>query len=1385
MANKGEKENPMDSKPDEKTNPLIQNAINKGYITEEQARTVAEKAQEKHKSLEDTVIEEKVIAPGELDSLITIMKSENQPVDEKTELKVEDLMFGDLVVMAGYGSAEQVQGAIEYQKQYLSRGIHYRLGDIMMEMGILSLEQIQDLLDEQDKVILKCDHCNIQFNVLKKVLALGAKCPRCQGAIQAPDQLQRVSVVATLATMAPMAQASSGAQKGPPERIGSWKIIDKLGEGGMGLVYRAEHIEDKKVAALKTMFPHFSAHEHMKSRFLREAKAGSKIDHQNIVKIYDYGEERGELFLAMEMVAGGDLLVEVKKGPLSLDRGLKILIGVLRGLQAAHNAGVIHRDLKPENIMLTKDGTPKLVDFGLARRDQESMLITKPGDIMGTPCYMSPEQCMGESVDHRTDIYAMGVTAYVIFTGKLPFQGKTPIEIILKTLQESPPPFENHALQLSEGLKNSLGKIISKMMAKDLKDRYQRVEEILGDLAGLQEITHVDALSAALGEKTPDREGPLKHSDPLIGKRMGACKVVKKLGQGGMGAVYEAINEALARKVAIKVLAPHLSEDENLRERFIREARAAAKMIAPQIVQVFSVGESEGVYYIEMEYVEGKNLNDLMKEGEVPLAEGMRIFNEVVKGLILAHEKGIVHRDLKPDNIMIAKDQQPKLADFGLAQVVDAQGLTQTGTMLGTPHYISPEQAQSQSADARADIYSLGATFYHVFAGTTPFKGESSMALMFKHVSEPFPDPTKIKKDFDPKLAQILQKMMEKNPEDRYQSAKELLEDLEKFQKGLAVSAPVVSAGSKKKSPLPMVAAVLAALLLVAVFWVLSQSKKKASGPVVKGTGSGTGQPLATGAGAGTGTAIDRGTPEKHNPSAPPLKDLMGKVNQHLKEGHLKKAKVALSQLLSAYPNSQERAKLRVEVEEAEKKKDFDNALSTARSFLSKKEWNQAKNFVGKALASDPNSREAKDLLDAILRAEEKNTLKKEIETKLQSAHRAFNGAQWKYALEGYREISQSLSKNPWLLGEIPELKDLAQKEVLSLFEISLAEGREKKREENLEEAKRIYERLRETLRQHTLPSSFVAEKERFLKGELQDIGQTLYKKWLVQAGKLYRDQNYSESAEKAKKAADLKKYLSGTQYYTAYRLFCDSKNQLEIPAEFAYVPGSYCLLGGENKRVWVGPFYISKKEISNRDYHKFLHSARYESCLKKILGGEYLRLKDRFVDRTTRKAGPLYWQEKNFSLTEDNLPIEGISWYEARGYALFVKGRLPRWEEWEKAAGWDGEKKSKRAYPWGPAFDQNAGVFQGDAPVSVGTTSRDQSFYGCLDMGGNVSEWTVGRDLPGRLVAIRQGSSYQTRNAEEEAKTWSQKKMRLATFRDKGLGFRIARDVKYKYTAN
>ena len=301
----------------------------------------------------------------------------------------------------------------------------------------------------------------------------------------------------------------------------------------------------------------------------------------------------------------------------------------------------------------------------------------------------------------------------------------------------------------------------------------------------------------------------MRPKDPFIGREIlgGQYQVLEKIGTGGMGSVYKASQPAMNRMVAIKILHPKLANRKDLTSRFRREARAMSQLSHPNTVKVFGYGEMEddGSLYIVMEMLEGRNLNQTVrKDGPIPSDRAIPILIQVCGALQEAHDLGIVHRDLKPENIFLSRqggsNDYPKVLDFGLAKVTERQMqpgsiiLTQEGMVFGTPEFMSPEQAQGKTLDARSDIYSLAVILYEVLTGKLPFSAKTPMEYIQKHVTEPIiPLSERVAdKHFPRELDEVMARALSKKPEHRFQTAAEFAEALRPFGGAAAQALPSV-----------------------------------------------------------------------------------------------------------------------------------------------------------------------------------------------------------------------------------------------------------------------------------------------------------------------------------------------------------------------------------------------------------------------------------------------------------------------------------------------------------------------------------------------------------------------------------------------------------------
>ncbi|HLX06267.1 MAG TPA: protein kinase [Thermoanaerobaculia bacterium] len=678
--------------------------------------------------------------------------------------------------------------------------------------------------------------------------------------------------------------------------VSHYRILERLGGGGMGVVYRGWDLRLERNAAVKFLSPHRSSSEDFKRRFAREARTASRLEHPNICTVFETDEtDDGRLFIAMAFCEGESLKRKIERGPLPLAAALAIASQVAAGLAAAHEKGVVHRDVKPGNIMVAEDGRVKIVDFGIARLADETRL-TRTGDVMGTTAYISPEQFLSAETDHRTDLWSLGVVLYEMVAGRLPWSNLDERELINAIVKRP----QRQMSVLRPGVPQALERVVARALAKRPADRYQRAEELRADLLAVAELlvqpattgpydqTLVEspipssgmagrerpatapqapigtppapigpppaptgapppstgpasragapgedagaaggaggpasgrlAVPGAMADVGTGPSGPLSWpaappasgtgaaSRPhggMIGRVVAHYRILGPLGGGGMGVVYKAQDLSLERVVALKFLPPELSRDADAKTRFLQEARAASALDHPNICTIHEVGETaEDQLYLAMACYDGETLKRRLQGGPMPIDEALETAQQVARGLVKAHRHGIVHRDIKPANLMITSDEIVKILDFGIAKLAGAAGLTRIGSSLGTPGYMSPEQARGDEVDPRTDVWSLGAVLYEMVTGRRPFRGDNDQAVLYALFNLQ-PEPVaQLRPDAPPELVRIIGRMLAKDPDQRYLTAADALADLR------ALYGPVTGTGTRTgvmtgSTPLP------------------------------------------------------------------------------------------------------------------------------------------------------------------------------------------------------------------------------------------------------------------------------------------------------------------------------------------------------------------------------------------------------------------------------------------------------------------------------------------------------------------------------------------------------------------------------------------------------
>ncbi len=292
----------------------------------------------------------------------------------------------------------------------------------------------------------------------------------------------------------------------------------------------------------------------------------------------------------------------------------------------------------------------------------------------------------------------------------------------------------------------------------------------------------------------------------LTGRTLGDFRLLRKIGQGGMGQVYLARQLSLKREVALKILRKDLADTVTAHRRFQAEAEAVARISHPNITQVYAVGEQDGLRFMALEYVDGRNLRDYLdRRGPPELAVALVIMKQVAAALQKAGELGLVHRDIKPENILLTRKVEVKVTDFGLSTYYAGGekplSITQSGMTLGTPLYMSPEQVQGKPVDHRSDLYSFGVTCYHLLAGFPPFTGPTAFEVAVKHVQQEAEPLGGVRPDLPPEVCGLVARLMMKAPADRYQTAKDVIRDLSRIQKGGAASPAATGAVPMPSNP--------------------------------------------------------------------------------------------------------------------------------------------------------------------------------------------------------------------------------------------------------------------------------------------------------------------------------------------------------------------------------------------------------------------------------------------------------------------------------------------------------------------------------------------------------------------------------------------------------
>ena len=466
------------------------------------------------KSLGEILVEKGYLDPAQLKKVLEVQKRALERKEEITQRRLEEVIFGKILVKKGFCSKKDLHLALREQATQKERGVSRRLGEILVERGLLLPSQVEEALAIQKKKILACDQCLSQFNVANFQEGEKIKCSKCGYPLSLPNKLYSISVdeATTLVggmkdsvtdTFPTTAQKVSLAEEEDlnGQVVGGCKIMEKLGQGGMGAVYKAHHVGLDKPVALKVLPIRFTDDSSFVERFSREARSAAKLEHPNIVQVLNVGLEMIEgneyHYIVMQYIEGRsieDIMRQRRK--LKVEEATRVCREAAKGLAAAHGRKIIHRDVKPDNIMITSEGLVKVTDFGLARSTEAPSDITQEGQIMGTPFFMSPEQCDNQTTDGRSDLYSLGVTYYYMITGEKPFVAETPLQVMMKHIKEE----FRFPSRYEETIPISVQRVIEKLLAKPPEQRYQTAKDLI---RALDRILKGEDITAPMIEMRP------------------------------------------------------------------------------------------------------------------------------------------------------------------------------------------------------------------------------------------------------------------------------------------------------------------------------------------------------------------------------------------------------------------------------------------------------------------------------------------------------------------------------------------------------------------------------------------------------------------------------------------------------------------------------------------------------------------------------------------------------------------------------------------------------------------------------------------------------------------------------------------------------------------
>lgn len=497
--------------------------------------------------------------------------------------------------------------------------------------------------------------------------------------------------------------------------------------------------------------------------FLREAEALAQLDHPGIRHVYDAGVVGDIAFRVGNWIEGESLEEAVQRGPRPFPAVHILARDILSGLEHAHAHGIIVRRIAPTSLLVNLAARGTVTDL---RYCNWTLPVVPATDPPTAQAFMAPEVRDGAAGDPTSDIYTAGAILYYAVTGQEP-----PLDS--RELR--------HPSELRPNCPRAIDRILMRALLPAADDRFLTAAEMLEDFASDAGTFENPAVMDQLSTRSQPGEGDDGgHWEKRLRRALGDdYELLSPLGRGGYGRVYRVRDLHLEREVALKVLHPQLTADPAVVERFRREAQLAARLNHPNIVAIFDIGGRSGLLWYTMELVKGPNLAQLVdKEGPLSMEKLARLMREALSALAQAHSSGLVHRDLKPENMLIDQTGSLQITDFGLALVLRAGRFGGATSQSGTPMFASPEQLLGERVDQRSDLYSLAAVAYFALLGEPPFSGETVEQVLTRQTTNQRPELREHRSDVPEDVALVLERALHAEVEQRYPSATEFLQAL-------------------------------------------------------------------------------------------------------------------------------------------------------------------------------------------------------------------------------------------------------------------------------------------------------------------------------------------------------------------------------------------------------------------------------------------------------------------------------------------------------------------------------------------------------------------------------------------------------------------------------